>query len=175
MELLNNTRPLKISDRFWYHVIEEREKPVRVFVNNHGYVNIPLIGDVYGVGKTPRQLAYEVKAELEKDFFHNATVIIQKYTNENVRGEITILGEVRQPGKQNIPADQVLYVSEAILAAGNFSQEADGRAVTVVRQDPENPDAQVRFIVDVAGILATGKYEFDMPVEPDDLIIVPKL
>lgn len=175
MELLDNQRVLRVGDRMWFRVIEEREQRIPVFVNQEGYVDVPYINDVYAVGKTPRELAYDVKALLEVDFFYNATVIIELRVGDNVRGEITILGEVGKPGKVNIPADEIMYVSDSILRAGNFTSEADGRSVTVVRQDPENPDAEIRFIVDVEGILQTGRYEYDMPVQPDDLIIVPKL
>lgn len=174
MDLLNNSRPFRVSDRLWYHVIEEREQPVRLFVNDRGFVDVPYINEVYALGKTPRQLAYEIKTLLEVDFFYQATVIINLREGDNTRGEITILGEVAKAGKHKVPSDQVMYVSDAILAAGNMTDGADGRGVTLVRQDPNDPDVELRFIVDVQGILETGRYEYDMAVEPDDLIIVPR-
>lgn len=175
MDLLNNTRALRVGDRMWFHVIEEREQPVRVFVNDRGFIEFPYIGEVHAVGKTMRQVAYDVKRLLEIDFFYRATVIVRMRDDGNIRGEFTILGEVGAPGKHKIPNDDILYVSGAVLASGGFSDSADGHSVTVVRKDPNDPDAEVRFIVDVQGILDTGKIEYDMPVQPDDLIVVPKL
>lgn len=175
MALLDNAKRFKIGDRLWYYVIEEREQPRVLFVNDRGYVDVPYIGEVPALGRTAKELAYQIKARLEVDFFHQATVHISQQLGENVRGEFTILGEVREPGKHKIPSDQIFYVSDAVLAAGNFSMNADTDAVTVVRQDPKDPNAELRFIVDVGGIMQTGKYEYDMPIQPNDLILVPKL
>jgi len=174
MDFLNDTRTFRVSDRMWLNIIEEKEVPVRLFVNDRGYITAPYINDVYALGKTQKQLAFEIKRLLEVDFFHQATVIISLKEGDNIRGEITVLGEVKSPGKHRVPADQIMYVSDAVLAAGNVTSGADARAVTVVRQDPKNRDAELRFIVDVQGILETGRFEYDMPVEPDDLILVPR-
>ena len=46
MDLLNNTRALRVGDRMYYEVIEEQEPRSRVFVNDRGFVTIPYIGEV---------------------------------------------------------------------------------------------------------------------------------
>jgi len=135
-----------------------------------------LLKKVHAEGKTCRQLAYEIKRELEVDFFHQATVTISRKIGGNTLGEITILGEIRRMGKHKIPADKIYYVSDAIIeAGGGFTDAANKREVLVIRKDPNNPEVVLRSIVDVGGILDTGRYEYDMHVEPDDTIIVPKL
>ena len=174
MDLLENQRILDTGDPILYRVIEERKpSPDELFVNNEGMIDAPLIGYVPARDKTPRELAFDIKERLEKRFFHNATVIIE-LRRQNTRGKVNVLGKVNRPGQYNIPTDKIMRVSDAILKAGNFTQNASQSKVTLIRQDPENENAELRFIVDVGGILQTGAYEHDMAVKPDDLIIVPQ-
>ena len=176
MDLLDNEQPLRIGERLSYLVIEERSKPVVIYVNSEGFVNVPLINKVYGKGRTCRQLAYDIKNALEVDFFHQATVTLTRAIGDNTRGEVTILGAVNRQGKYKIPSDKIYYVSDAIIdAAGGFLPTANEHEVMVIRKDPNNPDLETRSIVDVGGIINTGQYESDMHVEPDDTIIIPKL
>ena len=173
MSLLNDEDALEVGDRIWYEVIEEREEPQRLFVNDEGKVKVPLIGRVDASEKTPKELAYDIQKELKKEFFHNATVIV-RLRSGGKRGEFSVLGEVKKPGKQTLPVDDIVYVSDAILAAGNFTNKAKKREVILIREDPQNPDSELRYKIDVGGVLKTGAYEQDKVVKPEDLIIVPE-
>jgi len=177
MQLLNNHHQLRIGDRMIYSVAEEREQRIKIYVDSAGEVEIPYIGKVYGYGKTCRQLAYDIREILEMDFFHQATVNISRNIDRNTRGELTILGEIHKQGKHSIPADKIFYVSDTIIeAGGGFLPTANRREVIVIRKDPNNPEQELRITIDVGGVLETGQYEgFDLPVEPDDTIIVRKL
>lgn len=175
MQLLDNERKLMVGDRIIYEVLEEREDPLIVFVDDQGHVRLPLIGRVPAAGKSPQQLSYEVKAELEKEFFYQATVLMRHQFADNARGRVTLVGQVRQPGPIGIPVDQVLTVTGAILRAGGITPGGDGRRVMLVRKDPANPDAEERqFVMDVNRMLDSGDFSQDMPVQSDDLIVIPR-
>ena len=152
MSLLDDEQLMRVGDRLTYSVLEERERPQILFVNDRGEVDFPLIGRVSALGKTCRTVSYEIKSLLEVDFCHRATVLIDFPLISNSRGEVVILGEVRTQGPQTIPMDKPLSVSNAILRAGGFLQRADREKVVLMRKDPVNAEEDNRIEIDVAKI-----------------------
>jgi len=89
-------------------------------------------------------------------------------------GKIYIIGPVRTPGPQEIPGNEVLTLSKAILRAGGFGDNADKRSVRVTRTST-NPDGKDQvYTVNVGEILDKGKSDSDLPLESGDLIFVPE-
>ena len=175
MNLLDNENLLKVGDRLTYTVIEDREPARILLVNDRGQMDVPYIGKVQAQGKTCRDIAFELKKSLEVDFYHRATVLLEPYQAINSRGRLTMLGEVREQGPLLIPIDEILMVSSAILRAGGFSQAADRSRVTLIRKDPTSPEGQLKVEIDVGQMLVTGLFSGDMPVQPEDIILVPRL
>lgn len=174
MDLLNDIRRIVIGDRLVYQVVEERSEGTLVFVNDQGMVELPLLGLVRAEGLTSRQLAYQLKEKLEVDFFHRATVLIRHQFADNSRGRINIVGRVARPGQLNIPADQVLTVSAAILQMGGFLPSADSRNVLVRRQQEGEEDRFEEIRINVRRVLEEGDFSADIPVRPEDIIVVPE-
>lgn len=173
MNLLDDDRPLSVGDRLLYSVIEERDPPVVLFVNDRNEVDVPLIGMVSSDGLTSKSFAYKVKNLLEGDFFHRATVMVRHQNAENVRGRINLVGQVRQQGPLLLPADEVLTISSAILRAGGFLPGANRSQVSLLRNNDLGEETEQ--VVDVAAILETGDFDQDIILRPEDLIVVPKL
>ncbi len=174
MDLLDDTRIMRVGDYLVYQIMEEREAPQVVFVNDLGMVELPLIGNVEAVGKTPRRLAFDIKEILEEEFFHRATVMIRFQHGQNSRGRVNLVGRVARPGPLNIPADEVLTVSMAITRGGNILPGADLSRVELVRDSVENEGEEERFIVDVRDVLENGNLAADVIVRPNDIIVVPE-
>lgn len=174
MESLDEKYRLAIGDRLSFRIIEDEEDPKPLFVTDSGELEVPYIGRFRGVGKTCRELARALKVELEKEYYHRATVIIAVDLMARSRGKIYFAGAVRVPNPIDMPADETLTVSKAILRAGGFSDFADKRNVKVNRK-AATPDGQDKtFKINVEEILEKGKTEFDLPLLPDDLIVVPE-
>src|SRR4051794_31448912 len=74
MEVLNDTTKLGPGDRVSFRIIEDRHAPINLAVTDSGEMEVPLIGRVKAVDKTCKQLAYEIKPLLEKEYFVKATV-----------------------------------------------------------------------------------------------------
>jgi protein involved in polysaccharide export with SLBB domain len=87
---------------------------------------------------------------------------------------VYIVGPVRSPGPQEIPSDEVLTLSKAILRAGGFGEYADKHKVRVTRKGAGAGGQDQVLTVDVAEILEKGKTESDLPLEAGDLIYVPE-
>jgi polysaccharide export outer membrane protein len=176
MDVLDNTRPLTIGDKVSLRVVEERKPPVEAFVTDSGDLEVPLIGRVKARGKTCKALAREIKTLLDKDYFYHCNVILGLDTaSTRSRGKVYLTGPVKGQGAMELPADEQLTVSRAIMRAGGFGDFANKKKVKVVRKDPVNGKEQT-FVIDVAQILEKGKTSADMVLQPEDVIIVsPRL
>ncbi len=175
MSLLDNEETLKVGDRLSYTVIEDRDPLHILFVNDRGEINVPLLGYIRAESKTCRELAFIIKEELKVDYYYQATVLLSHQTDSNSRGRVILLCEVRSPGPYLIPVDEVLMVSDTILRAGGFLPNADKEKVAVIRKDPHNSESEIRTEIDIGTIFETGQFENDIAVEPNDLILIPRL
>jgi polysaccharide export outer membrane protein len=171
MERLDDKYKLAVGDRISYRVLEDGDDPKSIVVSDSGDVEITYIGPYPAAGKTCKQLAKELKVLLEKKYYYQATVIIS-VDSMVTQGVIYLVGAVRTPGPMELPRDDVLTVSKAILRAGGFTDFADSKTVRVTRKEESGTNDV--FTVNVSDVLDKGKTEEDQPVESGDLIYVPE-
>ena len=94
---------------------------------------------------------------------------------KRILGKIYVSGQVRQSGPLEISDDEVFTVSKAILKAGGFSDFADKRHVALIREGAQGGGSgQKPQVINVQDIWEKGKTENDVPVQADDIILVPK-
>lgn len=170
MTLLDDDWELKNGDRLVYQVLEEREEPLLLSINGNGDLLVPLVGNIPAAGRTSKELAYEVKAMLEKDFFHRATVVISQRQEDRNRGRVTVIGEVKRQGEQLIPVDAPLTLSQAILQGGGFTLYADRSSVSVVSAKEDEP----RLEMDLGAMMESGDLSQDPILKAGDVIIVSR-
>lgn len=173
MEALDNTYRLAIGDRLSFRIVEDEEALRPLVVMDLGELEVPYIGRFPATGKTCKELAGALKSELEKEYYYQATVIVAVDLMRS-RGKVYLVGPVRVPGPQEIPGDEVLTLSKAILRAGGLSDFADGRKVRVTRAGAGAEAREQIFTVDVEDVLKKGRIESDLPLQPGDLIYVPE-
>jgi protein involved in polysaccharide export with SLBB domain len=150
----------------------EDDDPVAILpVTDSGEIQVPYLGRYPAVGKTCKELALGVKAELEKKYYYTATVAIAVNSMPRSRGKIYLVGAVRVPGPQDIASDETLTVSKAILRAGGFTEFASEKNVKVTRGS--SADKKV-FELNVSRILEKGDTENDLTLQPGDLIYIPE-
>jgi polysaccharide export outer membrane protein len=174
MDALNDSHKLTIGDRVSYRVIEEeKDIPTSLVVTDSGELPVPIIGLFPAAGKTCKQLAEQLKPLLEKDYFYKATVIVGLDT-ESTRslGKVYLTGQVKAQGTLDLPANQRLTVSQAIMQNGGFADFANQRRVNLLRRKPDGTSEKI--IVDVKDILMKGHSEKDPVLQPDDTIEVPE-
>lgn len=203
MDVLNDSQKLGFGDRVSFRIVEERTQPIPLFVTDSGEMEVPLIGRVKAAGKTCKELAFEIKPLLEKDYFRKATVIIGlDLISTRSRGKIYITGQVRAQGVMELLPDETDFtVSRAILRAGGLADFADKRKVKLVRKKEGASGARVSrsaksdsppwwmpwvknkgnvkdsstetIYVDLVEILEKGHLERDPVLKAGDLIVVP--
>lgn len=173
MEVLDDSRPLSVGDAVNVRIVEDGDPPVTLQVKDSGDLEVPYVGRVRAAGLTPRRLAYAIKTELERDYYHNATVIVGLDTaRQQSAGLFYITGMVNSPGPQEIPTYETLTVSKAILRAGGFSNFANQRKVKLTRAGPGG-ETDTR-IIDVKEIIERGRLDLDVEIRPNDFIVVPE-
>lgn len=171
METLDDKHLLAIGDRISFRILEDEEESKALVVADSGEIELPgSLGRFAATGKSCKELARIVKTELEKEYYYQATVLLAVDLMARSRGKIYIVGPVRAPGPQDIPSDETLTLSKAILRAGDFTDFADKKRVKVTRKTIAGGDET--FIVNVAEILEKGRKEADLALQSDDLIYV---
>ena len=180
MDVLDNTRPIRPGDVVSLRVIEDRKEPIQVTVGVTGEIQAPYVGLVRAAGKTSRQLADVIKADLERSYFKTATVIVAiDRTREESRGPgfynvdlefFTVFGQVIRQGKYELPADEDVTISQAILRAGGFAQFGNPKKVKLVRQTPGGQNKTI--LVNCDDIMRKGNLNKDIYIRNGDVVIV---
>ena len=163
---------LRTGDKISLQIIEDRDLPKGLLVTDSGEVDVPYVGRVAAADKTCKQLANELKAQLEKEYYHRATVIIALDAANKLLGRIYVWGQVRNQGPIDIAVNENLTAGRAILRAGGFGDFANKKRVKVVRGGADGANKQ-SFELNMVEILEDGKTEKDLLLQPDDFIIVP--
>jgi len=164
---------LRVGDRISFQVLEDRDAPKSLLVADSGEVDVPYIGRVAATDRTCKQLAEEIKTQLEKEYYYRATVIIALDVANKILGRVYVWGQVRNQGAIEVLVNENLTAGKAILRAGGFGDFANKKKVKVIRNASSATGAKQSFELNMAEILEAGKTEYDIVLQPDDLIIVP--
>lgn len=181
MDVLDDTQPIEPGDIISIRIVEDRGQPLQLRVGATGEINAPHIGLVKASGRTCRQLAFEVKRRLELNYYNSATVVVaidlKRQDDPNARtryasSEIdffTVYGQVLRQGKYELPQDEDITISQAILRAGGFAQFANPQKVKLVRKTPQGNKT---ILVNLDSIMRQGNLDYDVYIRNNDVIIV---
>jgi polysaccharide export outer membrane protein len=165
---------LRAGDKVSLQIIEDRDpQPKSLLITDSGELDAPYIGRVAAVDKTCKQLAAEMKALLEKEYYYHATVIIALDAANKVLGRIYVTGQIKMQGPIDMAINENLTASHAIMRAGGFGDFANRKKVKVIRNGKAGAPGKQTFEVNMVEILDEGKTEKDILLQPDDVIIVP--
>jgi polysaccharide export outer membrane protein len=165
---------LRVGDKIAFQILEDRDLPKVLVVTDSGEVDVPYIGRIAAVDKTCKQLAEECKAQLEKEYYHRATVIFALDTANRFLGRVYVWGQVQHQGALEISVNENLTAGKAILRAGGFEDFANKKRVKVVRGAGPDGVGKQTFELNMVEILEEGRTEKDVQLQPDDFIIVPR-
>ena len=176
--MADETYKLRAGDAVSFQIEEDRLlglqlTPISLVVADSGELDVPYIGRVMAVGKTSKDLAAEIKAALEKDYYKQATVVLSLNVANRLLGRVYIWGQVHNQGALEIEVNENLTAGKAILRAGGFADFANKKKVKVVRGNLDVDGKKQSFDLNMEQILEEGKIENDIVLQPNDLIIVP--
>jgi polysaccharide export outer membrane protein len=170
MAVLDDKKKLGSNDYVSFRVVEDRDnESQRLRINDNGELEVPYIGLVPAAGRSCKELAYSVKAALEREYYYHATVIIAvDHVSEKSRGKVYVYGSVKGQGPQEIPPDESYTVSKAIIRAGGFGDFADKKKIKLTRKNGETVTVNLKRVIE------EGRTDEDVVVQPDDQIYVPQ-
>lgn len=102
-------------------------------VDSGGNIDFPVLGSIYVAGLSREQLASVIKERLVKENLVNDAVITVDFLNL----KISVLGEVKNPGKYSIDRDQITLL-EAISMAGDLTIYGKRNGIMVIREADGN-------------------------------------
>ena len=166
---------LQLADRLRIGVYQEEDLTTQTRIDAHGRINLPLIGEVAVGGLTVAE-AQEVIQRGYRDgrFLRNPQVTVN--VEEYAPREVSIQGQIRNPGRYTLPIESTFTVVELVTKAGGITDIGKGTAVSITRLNPDG--SQKTFTVDVESLIRGkkgGKNEDNvLLLEPGDIVYIPE-
>jgi polysaccharide export outer membrane protein len=141
-----------------------------VVVDGSGAVTLPLIGRVPCQGKTPSELAADLRSRyaIFDPMVTEVSVSVVQYTSRH----ITVVGEVRSPGR--FVFREIPDLWQVLLQAGGPTPTADMSQVQIVRKNPE-PGEERTLRVDLSRGIGNIDVATLPALRPRDTVMVPSL
>jgi polysaccharide biosynthesis/export protein len=168
---------IRATDKLSIRVFQEDDLTTICRVDAKGTVNLPLVGEVRVFGQTLSESERTIeKAYRDGRFLRNPEVTVA--VDEYAPREVSINGQVKNPGRYPLPVESTMSVLDLVTKAGGFTDTAQGTAVRVTRI---LPDGSTRVItIDIESLIrgkgdakANGESNA-LLLEPDDIVYVPE-
>jgi polysaccharide export outer membrane protein len=158
-------------DELTVFVWRNPELGAKVQVRPDGRITTPLITDMTAVGKTPAQLADDIKKVLVQYIEDPlVSVMVDKFQG-TFSQQIRIVGATEKPASLPYRANMTLL--DAMIAVGGLSEFAAGDKARLVRQDKASGQ-QKEYDLKIARLLKKGDTKANVKLEPGDVIIIPE-
>ena len=165
------TYQIGVDDMVQVSVWHNPDLSVTVPVRPDGNISVPLIGDVRAGGRTPEDVAADVKQKLATYLRDpQVAVILTELRSHEYLSRVRVTGAVHQP--ISIPYRQGMTVLDAVLAAGGTTEFANGDRTSLYRR--EEGGAVKPFDVKLDRIMKKGELSSNIAVQPGDIITVPE-
>ena len=161
---------LGVDDLVQINVWGNDELSVEMPVRPDGKISMPLIGDVQAGGRTPKQVAEDIRVRLSGYIRNpNVTVILTELRSHEYLSRVRVTGAVNSP--VSLPYRQGMTVIDAILAAGGVNEYAATSSAKLYRR--RNGKTYV-LRVNLEAILEDGQLNTNYDLQPGDIITVPE-
>jgi polysaccharide export outer membrane protein len=171
----NYIHTLALADRIRVAVYQEDDLTSLTRIDARGRINLPLIGEITVGGMT----VVEAQAAIEnayKDgrFLRNPQVTVN--VEEYAPREVSIQGQIRNPGRYTLPIESTFTVVELVTKAGGITDIGKGTAVTVTRVLPDG--SKKIFVVDVDNVIKGRSNQKNddntLLLLPGDIVYIPE-
>ncbi|MBI4025013.1 MAG: polysaccharide export protein [Verrucomicrobia bacterium] len=150
-------------------VFQEKELEREAKVTATGYITFPLLGKVQVGGLLVSEVETKLADLLGRDYIKNpqVSVIVKEYSARSV----SVLGEVKNPGKIDFPPEGRLTLLQALARAGGVTSIAKTDAVVITRRSDDGREQKIE--VNATDMMRSKSEKKDIDLEPDDVIFVP--
>jgi polysaccharide export outer membrane protein len=158
-------------DELTVFVWRNPELGAKVQVRPDGRITTPLITDMAAVGKTPAQLADDIKGKLT-EYVSNplVSVMVDKFQG-TFSQQVRIVGATEKPASLPYRANMTLL--DAMIEVGGLSEFAAGDKARLVRHNKAT-GKQTEYDLKIARLIKRGDTSANVRLEPGDVIIIPE-
>jgi len=130
-EEAGRARKIAVNDILSIRVVGEPDLSREVKVDGDGRIDMLYVGSVVVAGKSPADVAAEIRDALDRDWIINPQVAVDiKLYDVHY---VTVMGAVNHAQQVQILPDHRMDVLEAIGGAGDFTRDADKQGITLRR------------------------------------------
>jgi len=173
-EKKNYVHTLALADRLRVAVYQEEDLTTLTRIDARGRINLPLIGELAIGGMTVDDAQHAIEnAYKDGRFLRNPQVTIN--VEEYAPREVSIQGQIRNPGRYTLPIESTFTVVELVTKAGGITDIGKGTAVTITRLLPDGTKKVIT--VDVDSIIKGKKGTVDdnnYLLQAGDYVYVPE-
>ena len=139
-------------------------------VDPQGYINFPVLGKLHIAGMTRFEVGTYIEKELVSRNLVKEPIVTVEYGNTG----ITVLGEVKSPGRLEFNKDHLLF-TDAIAMAGDLTTNGKREDILVLREESDGSQKAYRVnLLDIDALAASPVYYLQQNdviyVEPNDKI-----
>jgi polysaccharide export outer membrane protein len=158
-------------DELTVFVWRNPELGAKVQVRPDGRITTPLISDLPAAGRTPAQLAEDIKDRLTQYIEEPlVSVMVDKFQGTFAQ-QIRVVGATAKPASLPYRANMTLL--DAMIEVGGLSEFAAGDHARLIRQDRAT-GKQAEYDLKIARLLRKGDTRANVRLEPGDVIIIPE-
>jgi polysaccharide export outer membrane protein len=159
------------SDELTLFVWRNQELGAHVQVRPDGRITTPLITDMVAAGKTPAQLADDIRGALSQYIQEPLVSVMVDRPQGSFSQQVRIVGATARPAALPYRANMTLL--DAMIAVGGLSEYAAGDRARLVRVDRATGN-QRQYDLRIASLLRRGDIRANVRLEPGDVIIIPE-
>ena len=158
-------------DEITVFVWRNNELGARVQVRPDGRITTPLISDMVAAGKTPAQLAEDIRGVLTQYVQDPLVSVMVDRPQGTFSQQVRIVGATERPAALPYRANMTLL--DAMIAVGGLSEFAAGDRARLIRFDRATGQ-QREYDLRIASLLRRGDVRANVRLEPGDVIIIPE-
>ncbi len=160
-----------VDDLVAVNVWRDEELSVTMPVRPDGKITIPLVGDVQAGGRTPQEVAKDIRERLSA-YIRNpdVTVILTELRSHEFLSRIRVTGAVEAP--MSMPYRQGMTALDAVLEAGGINVYAAPDRAKVFRRRASG-ETEILHI-HLGRILTQGDLSTNVDLQPGDVIAIPE-
>jgi len=159
------------SDEITVFVWRNAELGAHTQVRPDGRITTPLITDMIAAGKTPAQLAEDIRGALSQYVQDPLVSVMVDRPQGTFSQQIRVVGATERPAA--IPYRANMTLLDAMIQVGGLSQYASGNHARLIRHDRVT-GKQIQYDLKIASLLKHGDISANVRLEPGDVIIIPE-
>lgn len=157
------------GDSLQVFVWRSAELSVTVPVRPDGRFSMPLLQEVAAAGKTPAQVADEVKRGLSAYVRDPIVTVIVLTAQGAGQGKVSVIGEAAAP--KSVAYRAGLTLLDVMIEVGGLTEFANGNDARLVRVSNGKPK---EFRIRVADLIKDGDTTANIELVPGDVIRIPE-